>query len=367
MILALFIAGILLVIVGASLLVRGAADLAVALGTPPLLIGLTIVAFGTSSPELVVSVQAALAGEAEIALGNVVGSNIFNVLFILGLSALVAPLMVSAQVVRRDVPIMIGVSVLALVLTWNGRIGPTEGVLLMVGIVVYTAVQVRLGLRDRSRNGRVAAMDPGRPPAANGSLLGNLALIVVGLVVLWIGSRWLVDGAIEIAQRLGVSQLVIGLTIVAAGTSLPEAATSVAASLRGERDIAVGNVVGSNIFNILFVLGAAAIAAPNGIIVPPPMLTFDLPVMIAVAVACLPVFFSGYEIKRWEGAVFLGYYAAYTAFLILDATKHSALPVFGGVMLLFILPITVLTLTVISVRAWRSRSVARDRPGGGRP
>ena len=157
------------------------------------------------------------------------------------------------------------------------------------------------------------------------------------------------------ATTLGVSELVIGLTIVAAGTSLPEVATSVAASVRGERDIAVGNVVGSNIFNLLLVLGSAAVVAPAGFLVPPAALTFDLPIMLAVAVACLPIFFTGYSIRRWEGAIFVGYYIAYTVFLVLDATKHAAAPIFGGFMLLFVVPLTVLTFGVVMWRSIRSR------------
>ena len=367
----LLIAGVVLVMVGANALVRGAADLAAALGTPPLIIGLTVVAFGTSSPEVVVSIQAALEGEPHLALGNVVGSNIFNVLFILGVSAIVAPLLVSEQVVRQDVPIMILVSAACLALAADGSIDPLEGLLLLAGIVAYTAFQVRLGMRSRNdRAAEAAALaaesgipepEPGRP-----RWLVNLLLIAAGLVLLLLGSRWLVHAAVQIALVLGVSQLVVGLTIVAAGTSLPEVATSVAASLRGERDIAVGNVVGSNIFNILLVLGAAALVAPGGLRVPPAALTFDLPVMIAVAVACLPIFFNGFSIRRWEGVVFVGYYIAYTAFLVLDATNHAARPIFTDIMLLFVLPLTALTLAVVTYRAWRANRLnppARRGPG----
>jgi len=179
--------------------------------------------------------------------------------------------------------------------------------------------------------------------------------------LLVLGSRWLVNGAVQVATLLGVSQLVIGLTVVAVGTSLPEIATSVLASLRGERDIAVGNVVGSNLFNILSVLGISAMVAPSGIPVARAALTFDIPVMIAVAVACLPIFFTGHLIARWEGAVFLAYYMIYTLYLVLNSTNHDALPAFSSAMLLFILPITAVTLGILAARAW-----GRERSGGAR-
>ena len=174
--------------------------------------------------------------------------------------------------------------------------------------------------------------------------------MIPGLVLLVLGARWLVDGAVTFARQLGVSELIIGLTIIAIGTSLPEIATTVMASLRGERDIAVGNVIGSNLFNLLVVIGVTGIVAPAGVTVPAAALRFDIPVMIAVAVACLPVFFSGGRIARWEGGLFLGYYLAYTAYLILSATRHAALPAFSLVMLGFVLPLTAVTLLVVTGR-----------------
>lgn len=348
----LFALGLVLLVAGAELLVRGASRLAAALGVSPLVIGLTVVAFGTSAPEMAVSVQSALAGQADIAYGNVVGSNIFNVLFILGLSAIIAPLVVHLQLVRVDVPVMIVVSGLSLVLSLDLRISRLEGCVLVVGILVYTTWLLRTSRRvqeaDAERNHRA-----GRPGA--GSRIGNLGRVVVGLGLLVLGSRWLVGGAVATARYFGVSELVIGLTIVAAGTSLPEVATSVLASVRGERDIAVGNVVGSNIFNILAVLGAAAAVSPVGVPVAEAALDFDAPVMVAVAIACLPIFFTGYTISRWEGFVFLGYYGAYTAYLILASSEHDALSAFSQVMMLFVVPLTVLTLVVVTVRASRQR------------
>jgi cation:H+ antiporter len=355
-----FVGGLVLLIVGAEGLVRGSVRLAAALGVSPLIIGLTVVAFGTSAPEVLVSAQAALYGQPEIALGNVIGSNIFNVLFILGISALVSPLIISEDLVRHDVPIMIGVSSLVMLLSMNGTLGKPEGVVLILLLAIYIAFLIWL-TRRRSPAAPSVAVPPPRRGA--GGYAVDAALILGGLAVLAVGSRWLVLGAVAIARMLGLSELVIGLTIVAAGTSLPEVATSITASLKGERDIAVGNVVGSNIFNLLAVLGSAAIIAPAGIPIPGAALTFDLPVMIAVAMACLPIFFIGFRITRWEGAVFLGYYVAYVTFLVLDATNHEALPIFSGVMLLFVMPLTVLTFSVYLIRS-RASIQQRAEKGG---
>jgi len=348
----LLLAGLALLIGGAELVVRGAAALARRLGISSLVIGLTVVAFGTSSPELVVSIMSAMGGQPDLAVGNVVGSNIFNVLFILGLSAIITPLVVARQLVRLDVPIMLATSLVLPVLAWNGSIGRLEGLLLAGGVVVYTVIQVRLG--------RASAMDePGDAPAnvMTGGFPGQVAMVAAGLVMLVMGSRWLVNGAVAVARAVGLSELIIGLTIVAAGTSLPEVAASVVAALRGERDMAVGNVVGSNIFNLLAVLGLTAIVAPTGVAVSDAALRFDIPVMIAVALACLPVFFTGFVIARWEGALFLLYYLAYALFLVLDAQDHDAAQVFGRFMLAFALPLTVVTLVVTAGQAWRRRRV----------
>lgn len=357
--LVLFVIGLGLLIGGAELLVRGASKLAAGIGISPLIIGLTIVAFGTSSPEMAVSISSALAGQADIAVGNVVGSNILNVLFILGASALIAPLVVSRQLIRLDVPIMIGVSVIALLFGIDGNINRLEGLVLFAGIVTYTVFLIVQSQREKKAKGKdeFEAEFGEKPKGPSGTLL-NLAFIVVGLVLLVIGSRWLVDGATAIARSIGVDDVVIGLTIVAAGTSLPEVATSILASIRGERDIAVGNVVGSNIFNILAVLGLSSVVAPTGLPVASSIQNFDTIIMLVVAIACLPIFFTGLEIRRWEGAIFLGYYVAYTVYLIFNATGHAALPAFSNIMLLFAVPITVLTLAVTVIGELRTRNRA---------
>lgn len=348
----LFVVGLALLLVGAELLVRGASRLARALGVSPLVVGLTVVAFGTSAPELAVSLSGVFTGRGGVALGNIVGSNLFNVLFILGLSALIVPLSVAGQLVRLDVPLMIGASVLMLLFGLDGSIGRLDGVVLFALVVGYTVFAVRRSRRETKEIQAEYAAEYGEA-GPTPRILVQVVLMVAGLVFLVLGSRWLVSGAVELAALLGVSDLVIALTIVAAGTSLPEVATSIIASLRGERDIAVGNVVGSNLFNILCVLGLTAAASPHGVPVPAEALTADLPFMVAVAVACLPVFFTGHTIARWEGAVFLGYYVAYTVFLVLRAMGHPLLDPFLIGMLGFVVPLTVVTLGVVTWRAVR--------------
>jgi cation:H+ antiporter len=350
---AALIAGLVLLLAGAEMMVRGASRMAVALGIAPLIVGLTIVAFGTSSPELAVGVQSALSGEADIALGNTIGSSIFNILVILGLSAVITPLVVAQQLVRFDVPLMVGISILVYLLGWDGRISRLEGAVLAAGLFAYLVFVFRKGRQESQAVQEEYAQEFGQRCCGWRSWLLNIGLVIAGLALLVTGSKWLVDGAVSLARAAGLSELIIGLTLVAAGTSLPEAATSVVAALRGERDIAVGNAVGSNIFNILSVLGLTSLVARGGIGVPQPALAFDIPVMIAVAVATFPVFFTGNRIARWEGWLFLGAYGAYLAYVLLDATQHDALPLFSTAMLVFVLPLIAVTLLVLLVREMR--------------
>jgi cation:H+ antiporter len=349
MTLGMFLAGLVALVAGAELLVRGASRLALSFGISPLVVGLTIVAFGTSAPEVAVSLGAVLNGQTDIALGNVVGSNIFNVLFILGLSAMITPLVVNIQLIRQEVPIMLGASLLLLALSLDKQVSAIDGAMLFALLLAYTVFLV-----VQSRKETQAAKDEYAAevkPAASGSwdsrLPVQLLLIAAGLALLVVGSQWLVDAAVVFAKALGVSDLVIGLTIVAAGTSMPEVATSITAAIKGERDIAVGNVVGSNTFNILGCLGLSGIASGSlGLAVPDAVLNFDLWVMLAVALACIPVFMTGREIARWEGGVFLLYYVAYVAYLILAAQQHDALGTYSAVMMGFVVPLTVITLVV---------------------
>ncbi|MGE3962056.1 MAG: calcium/sodium antiporter [Dehalococcoidia bacterium] len=321
----LFVVGLVLLVVGAEALVRGASRIAATLGISPLVIGLTIVAFGTSAPELAVSTSSALAGSADVAIGNVVGSNIFNVLFILGLSAAIAPLTVARQILRLDVPLMIAVSLLLVVIALDGNIGLVDGAALTAGILTYTGWAIVSSRRASKALVAEYAEEFGEQETTERGIVVDVLLVAGGLGLLVLGSDWFVGGATEFAEALGVSQLVIGLTLVAAGTSMPELATSVVASIRGERDIAVGNVIGSNIFNILAVLGIAAIASGGDVPIADSALRVDVPVMVGVAVICLPAFFTGRLIARWEGIAFIGLYVAYVAYLYVSATGSADL------------------------------------------
>ena len=347
-----FAFGLGALVLGADVLVRGAARLALGWGLSPLVIGLTVVAFGTSAPELAVSVGAALDGRTDIALGNVVGSNIFNILGILGLSALILPLAVNLQIIRQEVPVMIGSALLLALLALDGEIGLLDGTMLFGLLVVYTAFLVRQSRRLGADAGESEfAADIGKATATRPLL--SAAMVAGGLVLLVAGAQALVAAATAFARDLGLSELVIGLTIVAVGTSLPELATSIMAALRGQRDIAVGNIIGSNIFNILGCLGLTALVAGGGVPVPPSVLRFDLWVMLAASLACLPIFVTGRSIARWEGAVLLSYYAAYTVYLLLAAQSHASIDVFSQVLIGFVAPLTLVALVASLMRSPR--------------
>lgn len=347
--------GLIVLVFGGEMLVRSASAMALAARISPLVIGLTVVAFGTSSPELAVSVQSSFAGEAEIAVGNAVGSNICNVLLILGLSALAAPLAISGGLLRVDVPIMVVSCISLFVLGLDGGLGRLDGGLMFGCLLVYLVVSIR-----RSRQGippavahefeTLTELEAG---ALRKHLVLQVVLMLVSLVALAVGSHWLVQGSVDIARLLGVSELMIGLTIIAVGTSLPEVVTSVMASLRGARDIAVGNVVGSNLFNMWGVLGPCALIAPGGVRIPADALWFDIPVMIAVAAVCLPIFFTGREVSRREGGAFLAYYVIYITYLVLDASDSALARPFGIVILWVALPLTALVLLIGVIQSVR--------------
>jgi cation:H+ antiporter len=317
--------GLVALVVGGEWLVRGASKLASTLGVPSVVIGLTVVAFGTSTPELAVSLKAALGGNADIAVANVVGSNIFNVLFILGVSALISPLVIHSQMIKREVPIMVAASLLLFGFSVGGGISRWEGLVLFALIFVYTAWLVREALKKKKENAEITReleQEYGNDKISKRPLAVAIALVVAGLGVVMLGADWLVKGAVDLAKTLGVSDTVIGLTIVAAGTSLPEVVASVMATIKGERDIAVGNVVGSNIYNIFAILGLSSAIVPGGLNVNPTMLHFDYPVMVGVALVCWPIFKTGSRISRAEGVFFLLSYVAYTWYLIAKATMN---------------------------------------------
>lgn len=348
------VAGLVVLTLGGEMLIRGASRLAAFLGLSPLAIGLTVVAYGTSAPEMAVSVQAGLAGNPNIAVANVVGSNIFNILFILGLCALILPLTVSKPLVRRDVPVMIVASVTTLVMALDGRISRVDAALLLAGLVAYTWTALRAGRREQQAVITEYAQDYGQAPEGGrkgARILGCLGLVLVGLALLVLGSRWFVAGAISVARWLGVSDVIIGLTIVAAGTSLPEVAASIIAALRKERDIAIGNAVGSNICNLLAILGVAGVVTPGGLAVAPEMLHLDLPFMLAVALICLPMFYTDYNITRRDGLLLFIGYLIYTAYLVLHATGSDwrsavgKLALFGGMLVAAF-------LITLALRAW---------------
>lgn len=300
--------GIALLFGGGEALVRGGASLALRLGLTPLVVGLTIVAFGTSAPEMVVSIRASAAGSGDIALGNVVGSNIANIGLILGLSVMVAPLTVQAKLLRVEMPIMIALTFVVTAMARDGRIGFFEGLLLFLAIITYTFVAVRAS-RSESRAVQEEFAEGETP---TGSLLIDVALIGAGLVVLVGGAELLVRGASSLARDAGISEAVIGLTIVAVGTSLPELATSLVAAFRGKGDIALGNVIGSNIFNLASILGLSSMITPlqaSG------MTWVDFAVMGLFAVALLPIMRTGHRISRGEGVLMLGAYLAYIVWL----------------------------------------------------
>ncbi len=334
----LFLIGLILLITGGKLLVVGASELGLTLKVPPLLIGLTVVAFATSSPEIAVCLLAAWRDQSALVVGNLVGSNIFNILLVLGVAASIFPLVVKRQLIRWDVPVMIGVSLIFWLLAARGEIGRFSGLFLLLGLIAYIIFSYK-----KAEPGGTSPTLP---------LWKQLLAIGVGVVFLGIGSELLVSGATDIARYLGVGELAIGLTIVAVGTSLPELTTSLVAIRRKEGDLAVGNIVGSNIFNLLGVAGVTALLSKGPIEVPPKAIWFDIPVMVGVSVAALPIFLTGHLISRWEGALFLAYYALYILYLFFAGT----VPLFTAALLFFILPLTLITLLIGVVRHLKSRN-----------
>ncbi|GAB4431822.1 MAG: calcium/sodium antiporter [Turneriella sp.] len=358
----LFISGgLVALVVGGEFLVRGATGIAVAAGVSSLVIGLTVVAFGTSMPELVVSLQAAAAGSPGIAVANVVGSNIFNILFILGLCGMIAPLAVSSQLVRIDVPLMIFGSLLVYIFAFGGKIMPWQGLLLLAVLTSYTIFIVKRSRREtRAVKAEYdEALSDERAEVKNVPVWLSAVLVLVGLFVLVLGARWLIDGSVALARRFGVSETVIGLTIVAGGTSLPEVAASVMATIKGERDIAIGNIVGSSSFNLFAILGFAPIFS-GGLPVAPEMLNVDFPVMVIAAIACFPHFVAGLTFNRIEGLLFFISYAGYTTWLVLQATGSLLRPDFERVVMTIVLPVLVPVVLLVLWSKYRlSRSMAK--------
>ncbi|MFD1661733.1 calcium/sodium antiporter [Streptomyces caeni] len=376
----LLVAGLVLLAVGAESLVRGARSLARTIGMSSLTVGLTVVSFATSTPELAVSADAVFGGHPALALGNILGTNIANILLVLGLAALLVPLGVKSRVVRTDIPAMVGLSVVLLLVTLDGTISRFDGIVLLAALLAYVTMTVIVSRRRYpSRSVPAPAVAGGTTKTGNELVdasglrvraVGvNLALVAFGVALLVAGAHLLVNAASQVAAVLGVSDLIIGLTVVAIGTSLPELATSIMAVIKGERDLAVGNIVGSNMFNIGVAIGMTATIAPHGIDVAPAVIRFDLPVMLAVSLALLPITFTGFAVSRLEGALFLGYYGAYISYLVLEATQHDALVPYSVAMFWFVVPITALWLILAAAYALHRRRVRYERilPEGDQP
>jgi cation:H+ antiporter len=302
--------GLVLLFIGAEGLIRGSSNLAIKIGITPLVVGLTVVAFGTSAPELVVSLKAALIGNSSIALGNVIGSNIANIALILGVAALFRPLDVHANVIMREIPIMIGISIMLIILLLDGEIGLIDGVIFVTGVVVYTIVNIFLARKEK--NPEVDAEFKEGLESKLGVPI-SILFVVVGLGLLILGANFFVQSAIAIAKLFHLSDAVIGLTIVAVGTSLPELITSIVASYKKEADIAIGNVVGSNIFNILSILGITAIIIP---ISSAGISYVDLGIMLIAAIVLFPLSRSGFSITRLEGTILVVGYVIYIYYLL---------------------------------------------------
>ncbi len=341
-----FIIGLTALIAGAEMLVRGASRLASAFGISKLVIGLTVVAFGTSAPELAVSIQAGLDGRPDILLGNVVGSNITNILLILGVTALILPIAVNPRLIKLDVPVMIGMTILLLIFVLNGSITFWESLVFVILLCMY--------MLYLARNSGIPASEV-IPKKRKPSKPMSFIYAIAGLVLLVAGARWLVQSAVLFAEAFGVSELVIGLTIVAIGTSLPEITTSIVAAIRREREMVVSSVVGSNILNILAVLGVTGLVLPEAIPVTDALIRFDIMILLAASFACIPIFFTGHLISRGEGALFLIYYIAYIIYLWLSSAEHQALPAFSNTMLMFVVPITLITIFMVAVREFNKR------------
>ncbi|MDX1641450.1 MAG: calcium/sodium antiporter [Balneolaceae bacterium] len=354
-----FAAGLISLIGGAELLVRYVSRLALKIGVSKLVIALTVVAFGTSAPELAVSIQASADGQTDLMLGNIVGSNISNTLLILGVSALFIPLKVHKNLIKSDVPIMLGVTVLIYLLSLNGTLSFLESGLLVALLASYMFFLSR-------KKGHADIPDLSKKNDEGGNLFVNILFTLLGLALLIIGARWLISSSLIFAEMAGISELIVGLTVVAIGTSLPEIVTALVAAIRGERDIAVGSVVGSNILNILAVLGFSGLFASESIPVEPSLINFDFLVLIGATIACIPIFYTGHKIVRWEGAFFLFFYFSYLFYLFLSTTEHAFLDVFINVMIFFVIPIAVITILYHSISEWiwRAQYVGLFKPKG---
>lgn len=312
------VVGLAALLIGAEMVVWSSTRIAAALGVRPLMIGLTIVAIGTSAPELAVGIAASLRGTGSLAVGNIAGTNILNILFILGISAWMKPIHLHLQLIKLELPIMVIVALAFLAMAWDGMLSRAEGITLLVVGIFYTVALVRMSRRESPAVKAEFANQYERPAGLGGILAGTKTMIILllGFAVIVYGADVLVEGASALARALGVTETIIGLTIVAVGTSAPELATMVVSTLRSERDIAIGNLVGSSIYNLCIILGLTCIIAPQGIPVEQELIVIDIPLMVATALLCIPVFMTGRGISRMEGAGFVCAYLAYMTWLV---------------------------------------------------
>ncbi|WP_407442336.1 calcium/sodium antiporter [Rhodococcus sp. (in: high G+C Gram-positive bacteria)] len=316
------VTGLVVLVVGAEVLVRGGSRLAARLGITPIVIGVTVVALGTSAPELAVGLESAATGNSGLALGTIVGTNIVNLLLILGLSALVRTIHLGTQTLRIDLPAITAAALLLWATSADGRITPLEGAGLIAFGLLYTVLVIRAGRAEAAavRLEYADEFSPDPVPWRLGATLTEVAMLLGGIAIVVLGAEILVDAAVASAQALGVSDTVIGLTVVAIGTSAPELVTTIVSTIRNERDIAIGNLLGSSVYNIVFILGATVLATPGGVAVPDEIVRVDLPLMAAVAFLCIPAFLTGRRLSRAEGALFIATYGVYLTFLLTTRT-----------------------------------------------
>jgi cation:H+ antiporter len=315
-----FLAGLAALVVGAEVMVRGGAKVASRFGISPIVVGLTVVSIGTSAPELAVGVVAAVEDNGALAVGNIAGTNVVNLLLVLGLSALLAPLALEMRMLRFELPVMAGAAVLLWLLAFDGVLSRLDGLVLAVGAVVYTVAVVRAARRE-SQDATAEFTDAyPKSEVSSGRTALHILMMLAGIAIIVIGAERLVDAAVGMAREFGVSDALIGLTVVAIGTSAPELVTTIVSTVRGERDIAVGNLLGSSIYNILLILGVTCLVPAHGLALPPELVRVDIPLMVAVAVVCVPIFISGRRVSRFEGGAMVAAYLAYLAFLLATQT-----------------------------------------------
>ena len=309
--------GLAALIAGAELLVRGGAALAARLGISPLLIGLTVVALGTSTPELAVGIEAAIQGNGSLAIGNIAGTNTVNILLILGLSAALQPLAIQMQTLRLELPAIVIAAATLLAFAWDGTLSRLEGLLLVTMGAAFTLAVIRAARRESLKVKLEFAREFGPRRLANRQAATEMLMLAVGLVIIVVGADWLVESAVDLARLWHVSDAFIGLTIVAIGTSAPELVTTIISTIRGERDIAIGNLIGSSVYNLTLILGVPVLVANGSGPIENYLLHIDLPLMVGVCLLCVPLFLTGRRLSRAEGACMVAGYALYLGYLLI--------------------------------------------------